>query len=348
MLHRHQRGFTLVELLVVIAIIGILIGMLLPAVQQVREAARRTTCLNNLRQIGLAALNHESAHMHFPTAGGQSNAFWDTGEELRQLHGHENLGWIYQILPYMEQNNLYEQRKNDGYLGGAAPLIETSVESLNCPSRGQRFINMGSYPLAVSDYAGVMGSWNEPDWNGFTWQHYMDPAPNEVQAVWTGIIAKGGHYEINADRTFAMPKVGFGAIRDGSSNTIMMMEKSVNSRNYELVNLADGVWVWWEIWGQYSGADWGTMRMIAPPNAADGTTGTNPTVPLVSDTHTRQGWQFMSANTTQELGFGSAHPQATNAVFGDGSTRPVNNNVDVYILQAAGDRADGTVANLFE
>ena len=101
-----RRGFTLVELLVVIAIIGILIGMLLPAVQQVREAARRTTCMNNLRQIGLASLNFESARMSFPTAGGQSNAFWDTGEELRQRHGHENLGWLYQILPFMEQQNL--------------------------------------------------------------------------------------------------------------------------------------------------------------------------------------------------------------------------------------------------
>ena len=347
-MRRIQRGFTLVELLVVIAIIGILIGMLLPAVQQVREAARRTTCLNNLRQLALAALNHESAHMHFPTAGGQSNAFWDTGEELRPVHGHQNLGWIFQILPFMEQNNLYDQRQSDGYLGGVSPLIETNIESLNCPTRGRRFINMGSYPLAVADYAGVMGSWNEPDWNGFTWQHYMNPAPNEQTAVWTGIIAKGGHYEINADRTFSFPKIGFGAITDGSSNTIMLMEKAVNQKNYEINNLQDGVWLWWEIWGQYSGADWGTMRMIAPPNAVDGTTGPNPPVFLIGDTFDRPSWQFLSANVTQELGFGSGHPQMTNAVFGDGSTRGVNNNVDIYILNASGDRADGTPANLFQ
>lgn len=346
--HPKNRGFTLVELLVVIAIIGILIGMLLPAVQQVREAARRTTCLNNLRQIGLSAMNFESAHMHFPTAGGQSNAFWDTGEELRQLHGYENLGWMYQILPFMEQNNVYELRQVNGYLGGQTPMIETNIGSFTCSSRGPRFINMGSYPIAVADYAGVMGSWNEPDWNGFTWQHYMDPAPNEAQAVWTGIIAKGGHYEINADRTFRFSKIGFGAISDGSSNTIMMMEKAVNARNYQLTNLTDGVWVFWEIWGQYSGADWGTMRMIAPQNATNGTTGPNFQVGLLSDTGQRADWQFMSSTITQELGFGSAHPGTTSAVFGDGSTHSVSNNVDIYALQAVGDRADGIVASVFE
>ena len=349
MLKQHKKaGFTLVELLVVIAIIGILIGMLLPAVQQVREAARRTTCMNNLRQIALASLNFESARMHFPTAGGQSNAFWDTGEELRQQHGHENLGWLYQILPFIEQQNLYDQRANDGYLGGFTPLIEKSLETMVCPSRGPRFINMGSYPLAVGDYAGVMGSWNEPDWNGFTWQHYMDPAPNEVQAVWTGIIAKGGHYEINADRTFEMPKIGFGQVTDGSSNTLMYMEKAVNARNYQLTNLQEGVWCFWEVWGQYSGADWGTMRMIAPQNAMNGSVGPNFEVGLLGDTFDRPGWMFMSASITQELGFGSAHPGTTSAVFGDGSTRSVNNNVDIYALQAAGERADGLTLSVFE
>ncbi|MEM9410739.1 MAG: DUF1559 domain-containing protein, partial [Planctomycetota bacterium] len=97
----HNQAFTLVELLVVIAIIGILIGMLLPAVQQVREAARRTACLNNFRQIGLASHNFETSFQHFPTAGGCSDSYWNLGGVCQQLEapfGYENMGWTFQIL----------------------------------------------------------------------------------------------------------------------------------------------------------------------------------------------------------------------------------------------------------
>ena len=100
---KNRRGFTLVELLVVIAIIGILIGMLLPAVQQVREAARRTECTNNLRQLGLAAINFESAHMHFPTAGDCSDSYHDDRQFTMPLPfiDFENAGWMFQILPFI-------------------------------------------------------------------------------------------------------------------------------------------------------------------------------------------------------------------------------------------------------
>lgn len=342
-----RRGFTLVELLVVIAIIGILIGMLLPAVQQVREAARRTQCLNNLKQLALAAHNFESAFQHFPTAGGQANAFWDTGEEFGQRFGHENLGWMYQVLPYIEQNNMYEQRGVSGYLGGARPLIETPIESFICTSRTRRLMSMGSYALALGDYAGIMGSWNEDDWHGFTWQHYMPPANNEAGAVWTGIIGKGGHYEVNAQRTYDFGPVTFGSVRDGTSNTGIFMEKAVNQWNYNLANLHEGVWMFWEVWGQYSSADWGTMRMLAPETKMDGTPGAGrPLVPILADSQDRLGWQFLSANVTQEFGFGSAHPGTTNMAKGDGSVQPISNNTDLRILTMMGHRADGNVVSL--
>ena len=130
-----QNGFTLVELLVVIAIIGILIGMLLPAVQQVREAARRTDCLNNLRQIGLGAHNFESSFQRFPTAGGVVEEFTYDEEEFESIFGYDHLSWMFQILPFVEQGNISNQRDNLGIY----EIIEFEVPSFNCPSRSNRF-----------------------------------------------------------------------------------------------------------------------------------------------------------------------------------------------------------------
>jgi prepilin-type N-terminal cleavage/methylation domain-containing protein len=113
-----KSGFTLVELLVVIAIIGILIGMLLPAVQQVREAARRAACMNNLRQLALANHNYESAHMHFPPATQRNDATTSHSRGLptyprpsRRTEGRK-IGWTVFILPFIEQNNLETELKD--------------------------------------------------------------------------------------------------------------------------------------------------------------------------------------------------------------------------------------------
>lgn len=186
-------GFTLVELLVVIAIIGILIGMLLPAVQQVREAARRVSCANNIRQLGLAAHNYESAFGHFPPG------VVDNDDDLTDaLHS----GMVY-LLPFVEQNNLYDlyDFSTDWKSDNNAPLAETRIDVFQCASNDSQVVQDGGVPGSGLDYALNKGS--------LAYLHKQG--------------LNDGMFDVNS-------KTRFASISDGSSNTFMMGEAASNSR----------------------------------------------------------------------------------------------------------------------
>ncbi len=135
---QRARGFTLVELLVVIAIIGVLVGLLLPAVQAAREAARRTQCINNLKQLGLAIENYESTYKYFPWRQGGTGALSEA--DTVTTSNASRLSGLVLLLPFMEQTPLYEQIKLGPPAGGPGPGVtgftswQTQLEGFLCPS----------------------------------------------------------------------------------------------------------------------------------------------------------------------------------------------------------------------
>ena len=187
----RRIAFTLVELLVVIAIIGILIGMLLPAVQAVRQAARRTACMNNVKQMALAIHNYESAQGRFPPG------IVDDDDDHRQaIHS----GFVY-LLPYLEQSNTFRQYSLGQPWNSLANLIvgEPSISTFLCPENDPRVEQNGGINVSPSDYAFCKG----------------DVAYLSRFHVSTGL------FDINS-------KTRFADIRDGASNTFMVGEVASN------------------------------------------------------------------------------------------------------------------------
>ena len=234
-----HHGFTLVELLVVITIIGILISLLLPAVQAAREAARATQCRNNIRQMAMASLHHVEAQGHFPTGG------WGwrwAGDPDRGFSHRQPSGWHYNILPYLEQDTLHQL--GAGLSGSAKEAairrrLETPVSMFNCPSRrrsiaypfphGTNYHN-AQRPSVIgrSDYAASGGDMGNPtgSWSG---PGSLSAGDGMTEGQWNAY--PGGHDDATGV-IYRRSEIQIAHIRDGTSNTYLLGERYLNPDFY--------------------------------------------------------------------------------------------------------------------
>lgn len=210
---KRRSGFTLVELLVVIAIIGILVALLLPAVQAARESARRTHCLNNLKQLSLAVQNHHDTYRILPSGG---SGWWHhitfNSNGSPEIAPRQGMGWGYQILPWLEQKAVYEGQ------GGMTPMqvsvaaIQAKIPAFYCPSRR----NVQLLPNNADWYT-------TPANSGLSYGH----APTDYAASNLtnngAIIQSGPGASTTVTTTLA-------SLTDGTSNVLLFGEKRLNAR----------------------------------------------------------------------------------------------------------------------
>jgi len=326
MTHTRSRigGFTLVELLVVIAIIGVLVALLLPAVQAARESARRTRCTNNLKQLALACHNFHDAQGTLPRDGNSVDPV-----ALQNSHGNgtgccnQNVAtwsWIARTLPYFEQKSLYDATNIPVTVLNApqaAAAIATVMPVLTCPSDSTRprtrsnSANLNGLTSAVTSYKGVSGG---------NWGYDKYPVEGAFATPYSNPGVDGSFNGLeNGDGLFWRADMRKGNMRlaeitDGTSNTFMIGEDV-------------GEFIRWNEWAHPNGAN-GTCAippqtgiLIAPLGVAN-----------FGDWPTR-------------YSFRSRHPSGLHFALADASVRFVNNNIPLLIYRQMGTRAGGELAN---
>ena len=336
----------MVELLVVITIIGILIALLLPAVQAAREAARRLQCQNNLKQLALGCLNHENMTGRLPT-GGWGYAW--TGDADRGNDWRQPGGWLYNVLPYIEQQALHDM--GAGLADSAKKAehmkrMQTPISSFYCPSRraatvypylsssGGTIVNVSSLPTVMgrTDYAINSGdTYSNLNSAGVAWssaqpEYGSDSGPSAITEVEVGGAetskAKttfGNVAKLATGVAYAGSLVRMSDITDGASNTFLVGEKYLTTDNYE------------------TGNDSGDNEAAFCGDNADLARWTF-TVP----------WQDTPSYGSCDK-FGSAHGSGFHMAFCDGSVQQMSYSIDcgdvakgiLGVYQHLGNRKDG-------
>ena len=339
---KRKHGFTLIELLIVIAIIGILIAMLLPAVQSVREAARRTQCANNVKQIGLAIHSYHEAHGRLP-AGSRSSG--STDPAVRASWGSS---WWLSVLPHIEQDAIYFQWDHDAPGDGyrhephLQMLDGVVIPFMRCPSSPLPELAAGGpvtepYHVVQANYAGIAGAYTDD-----TGIDFVNP-PNSGSGDF-GVMSAGGVLYPHSQITFAY-------IKDGLSNTIFVGEQSdwmITDSGQYMAGVSSSRW----------GAFMGTNQHGTPDTWATGlipedTRGCNTTTvrwPVNYKEHESGGWTAPVTGVTRacgaNLGIQSVHPGGAHVLFGDGSTRFLPDDIELTILYRLATRNDGQVVTL--
>jgi prepilin-type N-terminal cleavage/methylation domain-containing protein len=335
-----RRAFTLVELLVVIAIIGILIALLLPAVQAAREAARRMQCNNNLKQIGIAMHNFYGAKKHFPTAGANAQAMPNL---LYVSTRSDRASWLYQILPFMEETALVNviPGSQSGFEGKG--VSDAPIAAFQCPSRNARAT---SFPTGigmvygVTDYAGLMNAYpaynlaNDPNGGPVPAPYLarLNLLTDPQKKIYCGIIGGGG-FCLDGDKVcqnfWQFPPITIAKVSDGLSHTIAVMEKAQNGKYYQ-PNPGGYDACFWDIGfgGWIAPSYYGTMRLVDIYGDCKPRSDSDPRLDMKANNWYNDGTQSPSdPGNTQEFAVGSAHANVINSLWGDGSVRPVSINV---------------------
>jgi prepilin-type N-terminal cleavage/methylation domain-containing protein/prepilin-type processing-associated H-X9-DG protein len=361
---RKFAAFTLVELLVVIAIIGILVALLLPAVQAAREAARRNQCKNNLKQLSLACLLHVDTQKYLPS-GGWNDRY--TADPNRGYGGKQPGSWYYNILAYIEEQALRDLGKGQafdgntpsaGYKAALIQLHQTPVTAFICPSR--RSVKIYPYasgasgppwltPTLVSggntkgDYAANSGDSLISAGDGYgadqTWPTQKSQTYAAIDSgTWTPTFCPPPVVRGLTNRYCQSGAVGYRSetkpsqITDGTSNTYLVGEKYLPPTFYETA--AATIAGYGDDQGAYTGLEWDNQRVAYNPQSAYSRDTFQP----------RQDGSLTGNDDANNFAFGSAHAGGFNMAMCDGSVQTISYDIDSDTHRYLAVKDDGQIA----